>query len=114
MVEITLYREDDLYFGFRSKGHADYGNSEYDIVCAGVSILTQTLYFQAINNLGIAEGDIYDEQDSGYLKIVFKNKSDYIKLQDSFLFLIEGLSLLEKNYSEHVMLKVDNNSQEVG
>ncbi|WP_455257417.1 ribosomal-processing cysteine protease Prp [Peptoniphilus asaccharolyticus] len=114
MVEVTLYRENNLYFGFKSTGHADYGDSEYDIVCAGVSILTQTLYFQAINNLGIAEEDIYDKQDSGYLKIIFKNKYDYKKMQDSFLFLKEGISLLEKNYSEHVMLKVDNNSQEVG
>lgn len=114
MVNVTLYMKDDLYVGFESSGHADYGNSEYDIVCAAVSILTQTMYFQALNNFSVSEEDILEKQDLGYLKVIFNKKSDYIKLQDSFLFLIEGLKLLEINYSEYVMLRVDKNSQEVG
>lgn len=113
MVNVTLYKKDDNYYGFESKNHADYGNGEYDIVCAAISILTQTIYFHAINNLDIEEANISDDQKSGYLKIIFDNESDYIRLQDSFLYLKEGLELLEKNYSKHIKLK-EINSQEVG
>lgn len=115
MVNVTFYKRDNLYFGFEASGHAEYGgDTEYDIVCAAVSILTQTMYFQAINNLKIQEEYILDEQSDGYLKIIFKNESDYIKLKESFLFLMEGLKLLETNFSEHIMLKEVINSQEVG
>lgn len=103
MIEISIYSRDDSYIGFRSKGHADFDENGYDIVCAAVSILTQTLYFHLVDNLGI--DDIDDSQESGYLEIILKNKYDEILVQDAFNFMIKGLELLEHEYSDYIKLK---------
>lgn len=43
MVNVEIYQEDDGKIkGFLVKGHAGYKPHGQDIVCAGVSILTQT------------------------------------------------------------------------
>ncbi|RVU54920.1 ribosomal-processing cysteine protease Prp [Anaerosphaera multitolerans] len=107
MIEVKLYKRNNNYFGFESKGHADFGNGEYDIVCAAVSILTQTFYFNLVDNSIVENKYIDSKQDKGYLKIILKdNKENDIKVQTNFDFVIKGLELLEAQFSKYIKLEI--------
>lgn len=107
MTNIKIYKRDLNYMGFESKGHADYGDGEYDIVCAAISILTQTLYFNLIDNCNIADSSIDSKQDEGYLKILLKdNVENNEGVQNSFNFMIKGLELLKAQYSKYFKLEI--------
>lgn len=43
MIKVTLYLKQGNIIGFESKGHAEYAEHGYDIVCSAVSILTHTV-----------------------------------------------------------------------
>lgn len=40
MITIEIRKSGDQYVGFSSKGHAEYAEEGYDIICAAVSVLT--------------------------------------------------------------------------
>lgn len=107
MTNITIYQSQYVYLGFKAYGHADFiSGEEYDIVCSAISILTQGLYFSLIENCNIEEDEIYAKQDDGFLEIKLDyNKSDNLKVQSNFEFMITGLKLLEAQYSNYINLE---------
>lgn len=108
MTNVILYKNQEVYTGFKSEGHADFNDSgEYDIVCAAISILTQGLYFSLVENCNVDEKEIHAIQKDGFLEIKLDyNKSNNIKIQSNFEFMITGLKLLEAQYSNHINLGV--------
>ena len=42
MVTVTVFQEQGSVVGFRLSGHADHGAYGEDIVCAGISAITET------------------------------------------------------------------------
>ncbi|MDO5041332.1 MAG: ribosomal-processing cysteine protease Prp [Peptoniphilus sp.] len=103
MIKIEIYKKNGLFFGFRSKGHADYSDGEYDIVCAGVSTLTQTLYFY-LHGKGIT--DTEESQKQGYLYYKIKRDIEKQEVQGAFEFMITGLELLQRDYSKYIQFKI--------
>ncbi len=103
MISIEIYKKGNLFFGFKSQGHADYSNGEYDIVCAGVSTLTQTLYFY-LQDKGIT--DVEESQKQGYLYYKVKKNIEKPEVQAAFEFMLTGLELLKNNYSKYIKLKI--------
>lgn len=100
MIKVILYKKNNEFVGFEISGHAMYSDGEYDIVCAGVSTLSQSYIFHLVEDCNLKEEDFCVEQKSGYLKLELKKNDKYI--QNSFKFLSTGLKLLEKEYKKHV------------
>ena len=72
MITVKLFVDSDgQYRGFRVTGHAEYGEPGEDIVCAGVSVLTQN----TVNAIDVyTEDDFTCTVDDGYLECVFSEK----------------------------------------
>lgn len=105
MTNIEIYHSNGNYYYLKSVGHADGGPYE-DIVCAGISTLTQTLYFTLLHFLD--EDDLADCQEDGLLEIEIlregQNKEEKVNL--SFFFMITGLQLLKDNYPDYMTLNI--------
>lgn len=43
MTKFTFYKRDGVYFGFKEEGHAGFGESGDDIVCAAFSAMTMLI-----------------------------------------------------------------------
>lgn len=91
MTEITFYRDNGIYTGFKAEGHASFARRNKDIVCAAISALTQT----TVNSLDeINHEDIEVATDDGLLIFNLKSNkepSSQILLQSLYLGL-EGIS----------------------
>ena len=86
-------------YGFMISGHADYDEYGYDIVCAGISSLTQSIAI-ALNK--------YSKAEVKYTKsglVVDIGKKDEISkiLLDT---LRMGLLEIEKEYPNHIQIQI--------
>lgn len=112
MTKVSIYTKDNITFGFESKDHAT-GIDEYEeIVCNGVSALTQTLYFSLLEVCGLDENKIYDYQEDGYLKVMIEDEA-YLREDVKTLFssMELGLRLISKQFPinlEVIKLEVQN------
>ncbi|WP_138159771.1 ribosomal-processing cysteine protease Prp [Peptoniphilus catoniae] len=104
MITVEVFTKNNLYIGLKSKGHAYFSDKE-DIVCAGVSTLTQTLYFY-IKSLGISDKDMCVKQNKGYLYLRLFKHIEKQSVQSGFSYMITGLKLLEADYSKYIKLKI--------
>lgn len=98
MIDVTLLIKKEKRLGFAIKGHANFDQHGYDIVCAAVSILSYT----AVNTLDYYEIDFDFFDDENEMKVSLKNsngKSEII-LND----LEIGIKTLLTNYNEYVNL----------
>ena len=85
--------------GIQISGHANYSYDGYDIVCAGVTALTQTL-IKSIEDL--AEDEIEYEIHPGQADIYFENLSEKSRtLVDSFFI---GICMIADEFSDHVQI----------
>lgn len=80
------YEISDKGFRIEASGHANFNEPGKDIVCAGISMLIQTL---------IAHTECFAHIKDGYVYCM-GNEPEYAE------FVITGLRLLESNYSEFV------------
>jgi uncharacterized protein YsxB (DUF464 family) len=102
MIKITIYVNEDNIVGFESKGHANFAKHGYDIVCAAVSVLTQT----AVNSLEkIAKviPVVKIDEKKGYLKCITNNYKN-IEVQIIFKVMIQGLNDVKESYGNFVEL----------
>lgn len=93
MTQITYYFEKDKFM-LRCVGHAGYADIGNDIVCAGISTLTQTLvsYIKSI-------ADSFETRiEPGYLYIKAKGSISV----ECFKMTLHGLKLLEEAYPQHL------------
>ncbi len=80
-------------------GHAGYAPPGKDIVCAGVSVLTQTL----ISSIEALTDDIIGyEAGEGKAIIEFRNPSEQTKLLIDSFFI--GVNLIADEYPDHVRI----------
>lgn len=81
-------------------GHAGYAEYGKDIVCAGVTALTQTL-IQSIENL--TDDKIEYRISPGKVEVEYRNLSEKSKtLVDSFFI---GICLIAEEFPEHVKVR---------
>lgn len=92
MIEVRIRPE-----RIEISGHAGYAEYGKDIVCAGVTALTQTL-IQSIENL--TDDKIEYRISPGKVEVEYRNLSEKSKtLVDSFFI---GICLIAEEFPEHV------------
>ncbi|MBE5875296.1 MAG: ribosomal-processing cysteine protease Prp [Lachnospiraceae bacterium] len=101
MTTITVYKSDnESYKGFTCKGHAGFGVSGKDIVCAATSILViNTL--NSLDDLVHEEMDVKTDESTGYIDCRFPNEiSEQSKLlMDSMVMGLKDIvNLYGKKY----------------
>lgn len=101
---MTRVRYDEKSLTMELSGHAGYGPVGCDIVCAAVSILSQTL----IRNLEkFSDRGWYVleyELDGGECYIHCKASGYYSMIVEMFRFTMEGLKMLAEEYPQHVQI----------
>lgn len=105
MVQISFSRDDlNRYNGFKCIGHAEYHERGYDIVCAGISALTQTtiLALEKFLKLGI---QVKANQKTGLLYCTWINNPDSVEKSDLLIETMRlGLNEIHNLYPEHLSL----------
>lgn len=92
MIEITA-----THNTIKIRGHAGYAEQGHDIVCAGVTALTQAL-IKSVQEL--TEDEIEYILESGIADIELRNVSERSRtLIDSFFI---GVNLIAEEFPEHV------------
>lgn len=95
MIEVRIRPE-----RIEISGHAGYAEYGKDIVCAGVTALTQTL-IQSIENL--TDDEIEYRISPGKVEVEYGNLSEKSKtLVDSFFI---GICLIAEEFPEHVKVR---------
>ena len=98
MIDVTLLIKKEKRLGFAIKGHANFDQHGYDIVCAAVSILSYT----AVNTLDYYEIDFDFSDDENEMKVSLKNSNEKSEI---ILNTFEiGIKTLLTNYNEYVNL----------
>lgn len=85
--------------GITIDGHAGYAEAGKDIVCAGVTALTENM-IDSIESL--TKDEIQYEISPGRVDIHYKNLSEYGKLLVDSFFL--GICDIEQDFPEHVKI----------
>ena len=98
MIDVTLLIKKEKRLGFSIKGHANFDQHGYDIVCAAVSILSYT----AVNTLDYYEidFDFFDDENEMKVSLENPNEKSEIILNDFEI----GIKTLLTNYNEYVNL----------
>lgn len=94
MIEVTV-RKDEI----KVSGHANYAAPGYDIVCAGVTSLAQTLIKSILD---LTEDTIEYEMQPGLVEIKYGNLSERSRtLVDSFFI---GICLIADEFPESIRI----------
>ena len=94
MIEVTV-RKDEI----KVSGHANYAAPGYDIVCAGVTSLAQTLIKSILD---LTEDTIEYEMQPGLVEIKYGNLSERSRtLVDSFFV---GICLIADEFPDNVRI----------
>lgn len=98
MIDVTLLIKKEKRLGFAIKGHANFDQHGYDIVCAAVSILSYT----AVNTLDYYEVqfDFFDDDNEMKVSLENPNEKSEIILNNFEI----GIKTLLTNYDEYVNL----------
>lgn len=98
MIDVTLLIKKEKRLGFAIKGHANFDQHGYDIVCAAVSILSYT----AVNALDYYEIDFDFFDDENEMKVSLKNSNEKSEIILNNFEI--GIKTLLTNYNEYVNL----------
>jgi len=98
----------DYYNGIIIEGHAETAPHGQDIVCAGVSGATFSIYFSMCYLIG--DGSIDAEIKDGYFKLAPKNPT---QATDCVIDgLLEFLRMTQEKYPNTISIKGDYNNEE--
>lgn len=107
MINVEFYKTDGGWQGFRAHGHAGYADPGEDIVCAAVSILTQTAVLGLEQVLGVACQIQLDEAE-GLLECALPQDLPEDLWKDAQLVLevlYVGLRSTVEEYGDYVSVK---------
>ena len=104
---VTFYkRSDGTLVGYRAQGHSGYAQAGSDIVCAGVSALTQSTLNGLQNVLHVPV--MFDQDDPSALleAIITPDATDKQLEQAQILLetLLQGLQAIERSYPRNVRI----------
>ena len=104
---VTFYkRSDGTLIGFHSQGHSGYARAGEDIVCAGISALTQSTLNGLINIAHIPTEYEIDEQKA-LLEAILKPETTEKQLEQADLLLetlLQGIQAIERSYPRNVRI----------
>lgn len=107
MTRVEFYKTDLGWQGFKALGHSGYAEHGEDIVCAAVSVLTQTAVLGLTELLGI-EGLVQIDENEGLLVCLLPPDLDEGVWEQAQLILDVlhlGLTATAKEYGNHVSVK---------
>ncbi len=100
MVEVTLYKKNDLIVAYNSFGHTGEGN---EIVCAAVSMLDYAVANTINSKFNIETKVLIND---GEFKLEFVNEENAIKVQDVLMVYEVGIQNLVEEYPEFVSVSI--------
>ncbi|NLB87652.1 MAG: ribosomal-processing cysteine protease Prp [Syntrophomonadaceae bacterium] len=106
MLKIEVCYHGSSIKGFIVKGHADYAPEGQDIVCAGVSAITQTALIGLLKHLN--DKPTY-KIDKGNLEVFLADNTsddDFDKAQIILSTMLAGLQSLQESYGEYVEVEI--------
>ncbi len=107
MTKVYLYKREGHFSGFEFDGHAYFDEIGSDIVCAAVSILSQTCVnsFYELLNIDVA---LYEDEEEGFLKVDLPEtlSTDQYDRTDLLIGqMVIGLKGIADMYPEHVTIE---------
>ena len=104
---VTFFRRSDgALIGYRTQGHTGYSESGSDIVCAGISALTQTT-LNGLQNVLKAPVMFEIDDQSALLEAKLTPDISENQLQQAQLLLetlLQGLQAIERSYPRNVRI----------
>jgi len=109
MINVKLFKKDDIIYGYEMSGHADYRPYGQDIVCAGASILGYTTLNSIIEVANIKESSIYYNiiDEEGFMHVLLKDNISNKQLETTqiiFQTYLIGMKLLNDSYKDYVSI----------
>lgn len=108
MTKVILYKDDEHYVGFEMSGHAHYDKINRDIVCAAISILSQSCTNTLDGVLGLKLSQ-KENSNKGYLQVLLpediseemREKSDLVIKQ-----MHVGLDGIKGQFPRNIDIKI--------
>ena len=109
MIDVEILRDKDYIISLKVKGHADFANYGEDIVCAAVSVLSQTSLMALVEVCHIEENklDYRIDDKTGFLEINLPKNLDIESLEKSQIVLKTfelGIKSIIESYPNNVAL----------
>ncbi|KGG80191.1 hypothetical protein Y919_07755 [Caloranaerobacter azorensis H53214] len=111
MTKVTIYKNKrGSIIGYELKGHAGYAEYGKDIVCAAISVLSQTALIALNEVCGIDTNDIKYriDEEKGHLSVIIPDnltKEKRFKADIVFETMIVGIKGLLKEYPDYLTLE---------
>ena len=108
MTKITIYKQNGVITKFECDGHTNFGVAGEDVVCAGVSSITQTAVLGVLMVAGVRAKLKRDEQ-KGYLLFELPKEMSVQESHDAQTILqtmLCGLCDLREGFSDFIELEV--------
>ena len=107
MTNIKIERKNDDIVGMTCSNHTGFAESGKDIVCAGVSSITQTAIL-GIQKLTKLKTNVVIDEKKGFLKLkldIENNTQDFHDAQVILKTMLCGLEDLRKQYPKYIKLE---------
>ena len=91
---------------YEGEGHSGYASAGYDIVCAGISALTQTTLMGLVNVLGLPV-DYTIGETGGYISVALADNATDEQVEQAqvlMLTLCEGLNSIAYSYPGNLQI----------
>ena len=108
MTEIKIKKQNENIVCVECKNHTGYADFGKDIVCAGVSSITQTAVL-AIKKLTNVSHNFQIDEKVGFLKLELNDIDNSQNFHDAQIILkamLCGLEDLQKQYPKYIKLEV--------
>lgn len=107
---VTFYkRADGALVGYQSRGHSGYAQAGSDIVCAGISALTQSTLNGLLNVAQVPLKYEIDDQKA-LLKAIITPDATEKQLEKAQLLLetlLQGLQAIERSYPRNIRISYE-------
>lgn len=106
MIEIEIHSREGQFTGLRAKGHAslDSGSKGMNPVCAGVSVLIQTLVL-FFKKHKLIDRMVKEKDVLAFHLIDIRNPKLTVMVDQSFQMVLTGLEDLLKSYPEEIRME---------
>lgn len=111
MIITKIFKDKDANIKrYTVEGHANYDDYGKDIVCAAISVLSQTTLISLVKVCGLKENEIkYSIDDEfGFLDVELPNNIEISILEKTQIVLktlVVGISSVMESYPEYVTLE---------
>lgn len=107
MIRIVVTRTNGHYTALEAKGHANFDEYGYDIVCAAVSVLTQTANNAIMEIADLRNISTRVDDKIGFLSFSIPLDADFTKVDLIFETIIIGFRGIEEAYPDFVDLQIE-------